>query len=92
VAVHDEEQGDLTIFAVNRSPKDPLELSGELRGFSPVSVAEHLILAHPDQKAVNTAGSEKVKPRPGGGAKMDGSRLDARLPALSWNVIRLKTP
>jgi alpha-N-arabinofuranosidase len=89
-AVHEEERGELTIFAVNRSPKEQLELAGELRGFPAHSVVEHLVLEHPDPKAVNTAGSEKVKPRSGGGAKLDGPRLEARLPALSWNVIRLK--
>jgi alpha-N-arabinofuranosidase len=89
-AVHDEERGDLTIFAVNRSAKEPLELAGDLRGFPPLSVVEHLVLENPDPKAVNTATSEKVKPRSGGGAKIDGTRLDARLPALSWNVIRLR--
>ncbi|MGA2639525.1 MAG: alpha-N-arabinofuranosidase [Spirochaetia bacterium] len=91
-AVHEEERGDLTIFAVNRSPKEQLELGGELRGFPSLSVAEHLVLDHPEAKAANTAGSEKVKPRSGGGAKIDGSRLYARLPALSWNVIRLTAP
>jgi alpha-N-arabinofuranosidase len=89
-AVHEEERGELTIFAVNRSPKEQLELAGELRGFPPLSVVEHLVLENPDLKAVNTAASEKVKPRSGGGAKIDGARLEARLPALSWNVIRLR--
>jgi alpha-N-arabinofuranosidase len=90
VAVHEKERGELTIFAVNRSPKDPLELSGELRGFPPCTVVEHLVMDHADRKAVNTVGSEKVKPRTGSGARIDGNRLEARLPALSWNVIRLR--
>jgi alpha-N-arabinofuranosidase len=91
VAVHDEERGDLTIFAVNRGTKEPLELAGDLRGFPQLSVVEHLVLENTDLKAVNTAASEKVKPRTGGGAKLDGAQLQARLPALSWNVIRLKS-
>ena len=89
VAVNEEERGELTIFAVNRSPKEAMDLAGELRGFGPLSFVEHLVLENADPKAVNTAGSEKVKPRAGGGAKIEGTRLEARLPALSWNVIRL---
>ena len=91
VAVNEEERGELTIFAVNRSPKEAMDLAGELRGFGPLSFVEHLVLENADPKAVNTAGSEKVKPRAGGGAKIEGTRLEARLPALSWNVIRLST-
>jgi alpha-L-arabinofuranosidase len=90
VATHDEQGGTLTIFAVNRSPKDAVELSAELRGFPPHAVVEHLVMEHADRKAENTAGSASVQPRTGGGAKMDGARLEARLPALSWNVIRLR--
>jgi alpha-N-arabinofuranosidase len=89
-AVMDEENGGITIFAVNRSPKEHLDLTVDLRGFSPCAVGDHLVLDDPDLKAVNTAGSEKVRPRAGAGAKMDGTRLDVRLPGVSWSVIRLQ--
>jgi len=88
-AVLDEERGGLTVFAVNRSPKDSLALSAELRGFGKLSVAEHLVLSSSDLKAVNGPGSEKVKPQASGGAKLDGGKLTAQLAAPSWNVIRL---
>ncbi len=88
-AVMDEEKGGLTIFAVNRSAKEQLDLTVDLHGFSPLAVGEHLVLDNPDLKAVNSSGAEKVKPRSNGGATIDGSRLDARLPAVSWSVIRL---
>lgn len=88
-AVLDEEGGGVTIFAVNRSPNDSLDLSVDLRGFGKLSVAEHLVLSGIDLKAVNTPGSEKVKPQSNGGAKLDGTKLEARLAGPSWNVIRL---
>jgi alpha-L-arabinofuranosidase len=88
-AVLDEERGGVTIFAVNRGTKEPLELSAELRGFGRLAVAEHLLLNHSDLKAVNAPGSEKVKPRSNGGARLDGPVLSAQLPGPSWNVIRL---
>ena len=58
-----------------------------MRGYR---VTEHLVLEHPDPKAGNTPEEpEKVVPRAGGDARMDGGRLAALLPPLSWNVIRL---
>ncbi|HET6451340.1 MAG TPA: alpha-L-arabinofuranosidase C-terminal domain-containing protein, partial [Spirochaetia bacterium] len=89
-AVMDDERGGVTIFAVNRSPKDALPLTVELRGFPKLSVAEHLVLADLDAHVVNGPGAEKVKPRSGGGARLDGTKLQARLPGPSWNVIRLQ--
>jgi len=89
-AVLDEERGGVTIFAVNRNPKDALELSAELRGFGKLALAEHLVLSHTDLKAVNAPGSEKVKPRSNGGARLDGAVVSAQLAGPSWNVIRLQ--
>ena len=47
-AVMDETSGGITIFAVNRSPREQLELSVDLRGFGRLAVEEHLVLDHAD--------------------------------------------
>ena len=48
------------------------------------------MLHHDDVKAINTEENpEEVSPRKTRGGKMDGGRMTVRLPALSWNVIRL---
>jgi alpha-N-arabinofuranosidase len=88
-AVMDEDRGGVTLFAVNRGTSDGLGLSVDLRGFKRLSVAEHLVLSGFDARASNGPGSEKVKPRTDGGARVDGTKLEARLPGPSWNVIRL---
>ena len=53
-------------------------------------IGEHIVLHHDDVKAVNTEEKpEEVAPRKARGGKLDGGKLTVKLPALSWNVIRL---
>lgn len=91
-AVANEEAGELTIFAVNRHLEETMVLEGVLGQFEGCRVIEHLVLEHEDIKARNTADRpDNVTPHSRGEAKADGNRLEAPLPKLSWNVIRLKT-
>ena len=65
-------------------------LETDLRGFGDLKIAEHILLHHDDVKAVNTEEApETVAPAQGNGGVIDGGRLSVKLPALSWNVIRL---
>jgi alpha-N-arabinofuranosidase len=90
VATHDPETGDLTIFAVNRSQTDALDLAVDVRSFPGAEVQEWLVLSDPDPEATNSAAQpERVKPRTDSGALIDSGTLQARLAPFSWNVIRL---
>ena len=93
VAVLNEEKEELTIFAVNRSLSESVELEANLFEMGNMKVIEHITLNNPDIKAVNSAAGEKVKPSVLSGAKLESSdgksRLEARLPPASWNVLRL---
>ena len=90
IAVLNEEKDELTIFAVNRNIEGGLDFTCDLRGFADYSVVEHIVLAHEDLKAVNTADNpNNVQPTAGGGAKADAGKLTALPPKASWNVIRL---
>ena len=84
------DDGTLTVFAVNRSLKDSLPLRIELRGFEGNYVpGECITMSHPDPKATNTEGNpENVIPR-AGTADVEDGMLCADLVPLSWNVIRL---
>ena len=83
--------GGVTIFAVNRDMKDNITLAVDLRAFSELKISEHIVLHHDDVKAVNTeAKPNEVAPKKVRGGKMDSGKLTVRLPALSWNVIRLE--
>ncbi len=84
------DNGDVTIFAVNRSMTEPMELTADLRAFAGLRLAEHIELHHDDVRAVNTEDApDTVSPRAVTGAKVEQNRLSATLPALSWNVLRL---
>jgi alpha-N-arabinofuranosidase len=90
-ATYDDETGDVTIFAVNRDLVDPLTIDVDLRGVPSLLVAEHLAIAEHDQSAANTETAPgRVVPRPLNGARVDGDRLTATLPPVSFNVVRLR--
>jgi len=88
-AVYNEETQEVTIFAVNRSLEEAMELECDVRSFEGYRVIEHIVLENDDLKAVNTAQEEKVKPHSCGNAKADAGVVSALLPKQSWNVIRL---
>ncbi len=80
----------LTIFAVNRSLDKTLALESAGLDLRHYSILEHITLTHADLKARNTLNDpNQVIPRNNGDARIDGQRLQARLPNLSWNVIIL---
>ena len=90
MATQDEAKGELTIFAVNRSQQGPLQLAGDLRGMGHLRILEHIVIEHEDTKATNTAEQpNKVAPHLRGNAEIQGGKLSALLPRLSWNVIRV---
>ena len=84
------DDGSLTVFAVNRDMEDSIPLECDLRAFGPLKIAEHIVLHHDDVKAVNTEENpDNVAPKKGRGGKAEDGRMSVRLPALSWNVIRM---
>jgi alpha-N-arabinofuranosidase len=91
VATLDPESEALTIFAVNRSQDQALSLETGGPDLNGYSVVEHITLTHDDLKAANTREQpDRVVPRSDrASARLDGGRLSATLPKLSWNVLRL---
>jgi alpha-N-arabinofuranosidase len=91
VATHNPEDGSITIFAVNRSLTDPIELTGDGMDLSGYSVREHIVLNHADLKASNTRENPyNVMPEPGGDGQIREKYLHTTLASHSWNVIRLE--
>ena len=84
-----QDDGGLTIFALNRDLKEDITLECDLRAFGDLKPVEHIVLHHDDVKAVNTEDNpNEVRPSKGRCGKMDAGRVNIKLPALSWNVIR----
>nr|WP_281353488.1 alpha-L-arabinofuranosidase C-terminal domain-containing protein [Phytoactinopolyspora mesophila] len=92
VATHDEETGDVTVFAVNRRVDEPLDLSIGHRAFAGYHLLEHIVLADSDVDATNSLEQpDRVTPWTAAGTAPAGNdRTDVRLPPVSWNVIRLR--
>ena len=84
--------GEITVFCVNRSQNDQLEVQGTLDGFGQCGLVEHLVLSHDDAKATNTREHPtRVVPHNVAGTRVEGERFSSVLPRLSWNVVRLRT-
>ena len=84
------DDGSVTVFAVNRDMQDAIPLECDLRAFGKLKIAEHIVLHNDDVKAVNTEEHpDNVAPKKGRGGKVEDGKMTVRLPALSWNVIRM---
>ena len=90
VAVYNEEAGEVTVFAVNRSTEESLELEVQLNAFSSCELIEHIAMSHEDHTIVNGPSAARVQPRKVSGAQVQDKTLTAQLSPISWNVLRLK--
>ena len=85
------DDGSVTVFAVNRDLSEDILLDCDLRAFGDLRVKEHIVLHHDDVKAINTEDDpNNVAPVNAPCEKTDGGKVSLKLPALSWNVIRLE--
>jgi alpha-N-arabinofuranosidase len=90
VATFDQESGEAVVFAVNRSVAGPLTLNAAVAGLGNVRVVEALTYTNKDPYWQATADdSTSVLPAENVSVKLDGGRLTAELPAVSWSMIRL---
>ena len=90
VAILSEDEEEVTIFAVNRSLDEDMELSVDLRGFGDCSLIEHIELRNDDLKAINTEEKENVRPIVRTDSSFTGGRGTIVLHPASWNTIRMK--
>lgn len=90
VLVWNEENEELTVFAVNKSLDEDMEISCDLRQFSDYRLAEHVVLSHNNMKAVNTENCpNEVMPFAGNTVRMEEGKLSGVFGKHSWNMIRL---
>lgn len=84
------DDGGVTVFAVNRSLDEDIMLSLDFSGFEKIyEICEHIVLANDDMKAVNTT-DNKNNVTPFNSDISDENTENITLPKASWNVIRLK--
>lgn len=88
VAVYNEEEEAVTVFAVNRNLKEDLVLSMDIRSFEEFGLGEHIALCGYDWKLCNGPLEEKVFPKVLCPPKIQDGAASVKLSAGSWNVIR----
>ena len=84
--INNEEKRELTVFAVNRSMEDSIELSLNLGGFENAQMIEHIELYCDNLKEINTKDAQNVKPT----VKEVSNSDEIKLNPKSWNMIRFK--
>lgn len=89
VSVYNPETEELTVFAINRSLEESLDLVCDIRSFPNFEIIEHIVLENDNLKAINSMDGQKVKPHSLGNSILKDDLLEARLNKHSWNVIRL---
>jgi alpha-L-arabinofuranosidase len=80
----------LTLFVINRNPNEAMDLTVSLQGFTSAALVEHIEIAGHELEASNTLSNmERVKPAAGKGAAVEDGVLRAKLPRLSYTMLRL---
>ena len=85
--INNEEEGTLTVFAVNRSLEEEMTLSINAEGFEGAEIVSHTELYSDDLKATNTKDAEAVVATE---REIDPNSLTASLRKHSWNMIKVK--
>lgn len=91
IAIHNEEAGEIIIFAVNRSVEQEIDLTVSLGGFNLSKVIEFSEMSGYDVKQTNTKEDASVVPKASDAVELNAQTLTAKLNPLSWNMIRIKT-
>ena len=88
VAVYNEDEGELSVFAVNRGD-EPLRLDLDLRDLAGLTQVRHItVAASGNPNAFNTPEApDQVAPVDLAAPVLDGGRTSTLLPAISWNLL-----
>lgn len=89
IAVYNEENNEVTIFAVNRNLQEEIILTCDVKSFNDYKIIEHIVLENNDMKIVNSPKSEAVTPKCVDRSELNDGILTSSLGKASWNVIRL---
>lgn len=83
------QNGDLTVFCVNRDLKEDCLLTLDMRSFGKMRLKEHITLHNDDVKAVNTEIHPfTVSPKSIAFDEVVEGNAEIKIHALSWNVLR----
>lgn len=90
IAVESEVRDFLTIFAINKGAQ-PLEVTCNLRDYPGCRIGELLTMTSSNLHAANSADCpDRIIPQTSNMYELRDHTLTAKLPAYSWNVMRVK--
>lgn len=89
VCIHNPDDNEIIVFAVNRSTDEEIDLDIDLQGYTPLSMSEQVELCGFDLKQTNTINSAAVAPKIAQSATINKNTMKAALKPLSWNVLRI---
>ena len=91
VATLDPPSGRASVFLVNRSPSQPVDMDLSVAGLGASGLVEHVVLADEDPYARNSQASpERIRPREVTLGPVESGRLSVSLPPISWTMLRLE--
>jgi alpha-N-arabinofuranosidase len=91
VATRDPQTGAVAVFAVNRHQTEPVALTLNVGALGCTTVVDHVYLGGGDLELSNSLEApERVVPRRGSGAQVDGDTLAVALAPVSWTMLRLR--
>jgi alpha-N-arabinofuranosidase len=89
--VHNDEEGTLTFFVINRHANEILNVAIDLLGFGAATIIDHQVMTHTSLEAINSlAQPSNVTPTKGKGAKVADGSVHLNLPPHSYQMLRLK--
>jgi len=89
--VHNDEEGTLTFFVINRHGNEILNVAIDLLGFGAATIIDHQVMTHASLEAINSlAQQSNVTPAKGKGAKVADGSVQLNLPPHSYQMLRLK--
>jgi alpha-N-arabinofuranosidase len=90
VVVHNEESGEIVIFAISRNENDLITVNTVIQEFDLSHGIEHVVLESEDKKMTNSENHDAIKPYITDDIKISGNEVAFVLNPLSWNMIRIK--
>lgn len=90
LAVWNQKEGEVAVFAVNRDEEGPREVEISLDGFGVSEVIQSISMTAPDRKMTNREDHSAVVPKENENAVLDGEDCRVLLSPLSFNMVRLK--
>ena len=85
--IYNEQDGEIVVYAANRSLDEDMELELELENFGDFRLVEHIELYSDDLLAINDKDTERVAPA----SVKIGCERCIKIKKHSWNMLRYKT-